>query len=144
MSHFAHVTNGIVDNVIVVEQDVIDSGLFGPPNEWIQTSYNTKNGVHVGPDGLPDGGVALRGHFAGIGFTYDAEHDVFYPPKPVPSWILNTTTWSWEPPTPMPTTPADAGKVYQWNETTLSWDQVVFPPPPSANTVSGRNYLIPN
>ena len=68
------------------------------PGQWVQTSYNTRGGVHYGPDGEPDGGVALRGNYAGIGFIYDAERDVFYPPQPGPEWTLNTTTWLWEAP----------------------------------------------
>ena len=82
MSHFAHVQNGIVDQVIVAEQDFIDSGAVGPANEWVQTSYNTHGNIHYGQDGQPDGGVALRGNYAGIGYTYDAQNDVFYAPQP--------------------------------------------------------------
>jgi len=75
MSHFAHITNGIVDNVIVAEQDFIDSGAVGEPSEWIQTSFNTVEGVHK------QGGTPLRKNFAGVGFTYDKEKDCFIPPK---------------------------------------------------------------
>lgn len=80
MSHFAQVKDGIVVNVIVAEQDFIDTGLVGDPAEWIQTSYNTRDGVHYGPDGLPDGGIALRQNYAGIGYTYDPVLDAFFPP----------------------------------------------------------------
>jgi len=111
MSHFAKVINGIVDNVIVAEQDVIDSGVFG--TGWIQTSYNTNKNQH--PNGTP-----LRGNFAGIGFTYDKENDVFYPPSPYPSWILNTENWSWEPPEPYPT---EAEGWYKWDEDNLIWSK---------------------
>ena len=87
----------------------------------IQTSYNTRGGVHYDPNtGEPDGGVALRGNYAGIGYVYDAVHDVFYPSKPFPSWTLNTKTWSWDPPVPMPQ-PVE-GKQPQWNEETQNWD----------------------
>lgn len=117
MSHFAQIDeNSIVTNVIVAEQDFIDTGAVGDPTKWIQTSYNTRAGVHYGSDGQPDGGVALRGNYAGLGFVYDKENDVFYPQKPFNSWTLNTTTWSWEPPTTMPT-----DKPYMWDEDTLSW-----------------------
>jgi len=75
MSHFAHITNGVVDNVIVAEQDFIDSGAVGEPSEWIQTSFNTVEGVHK------QGGTPLRKNFAGVGFTYDKEKDCFIPPK---------------------------------------------------------------
>jgi hypothetical protein len=112
MAHFAQVENGIVMQVIVAEQDVIDSGLFG--TGWVQTSYNTFGGQHK------LGGTPLRGNFAGIGFTYDRENDVFYAPQPFPSWTLNTTTWLWEAPTPMP-----EGGIYTWDEATLSWVEVI-------------------
>jgi hypothetical protein len=77
MSHFAKVENGIVTQVIVAEQDVINSGLFGAPHTWVQTSYNTHNGVHA------LGGTPLRKNFAGIGYTYDSVADEFNPPEPV-------------------------------------------------------------
>jgi len=121
MSHFARVQNGIVTQVIVAEQDVINTGLFGPASEWIQTSYNTRGGVHYDPvTNKPDGGIALRGNFAGLGYTYNASQDVFYAPQPFPSWVLNNKTWMWEAPVAMPTD----GKIYAWNEATKSWDVI--------------------
>ena len=117
MSHFAKVENEIVTQIIVAEQDVIDSGLFGDPASWIQTSYNTHGGVHYGPDGNPDGGIALRGNYAFIGGIYDKTHDVFYASQPYASWTLNQSTWLWEPPIPYP---ADNHR-YNWDETTTSW-----------------------
>ena len=120
MSHFAKVENGLVVQVIVAEQDFINSGLVGPASEWVQTSYNTRGGVHYGEDGQPDGGTALRGNYAGIGYTYDSTHDVFYAPQPYPSWTLNNTTWMWEPPVPYPTD----DKMYQWNEEDRNWVEV--------------------
>jgi hypothetical protein len=121
MSHFAKVENGKVTQVIVAEQDFIDSGAVGNPAQWIQTSYNTRGGVHYGQDGQPDGGVALRGNYAGIGYSYDYINDVFIPPKPYPSWVLNQTTWTWDAPTPRP----DDGKLYQWDEATKAWTELV-------------------
>ena len=117
MSHYAKVENGIVVNVIVAEQDFIDE--LPDKQDWIQTSYNTQKNVHLGPDRKPDGGVALRGNYAGIGFTYDSVNDVFIPPTPFTSWVLNNSTWTWEPPFPAPT-----DGMYLWNETTLSWNKV--------------------
>ena len=111
MSHFAKVENGIVTQVIVAEQDVIDSGLFG--TGWVQTSYNTHGGQH--PEGRP-----LRKNYAGLGFTYDSSRDAFIPPKPFASWTLNETTCLWDAPTPMPTD----NKRYSWNEEQLIWDEV--------------------
>jgi hypothetical protein len=110
MSHFAKIENGIVTEVIVAEQDVIDSGLFG--SSWVQTSYNTHGNQH--PNGTP-----LRGNYAGIGHTYDATNDVFYAPQPYPSWILNNTTWTWESTIPYP----QDGKLYTWDESTLTWNE---------------------
>ena len=118
MSHFAQVVNGIVQQVIVAEQDVIDSGMFG--TGWVQTSYNTRGGIHYGQDGQPDGGVALRANYAGIGYAYDSTNDVFYAPQPFSSWSLNQTTWLWVPPTPYPTDTKD----YYWDEPTLSWVEI--------------------
>lgn len=114
MSHFAKVCDGKVVQVIVAEQDFFNTFVDTSPGEWIQTSYNTFGGQHK------LGGTPLRGNYAGIGFTYDRENDVFYAPKPFPSWTLNTTTWLWEAPTPMP-----EGGIYTWDEATLSWVEVI-------------------
>ena len=108
MSHFAKVENGVVTQVIVAEQDVIDSGLFG--TGWVQTSYNTSGGQH--PEGRP-----LRKNYAGIGFKYDADLDAFIPFQPFPSWVLNENTCLWESPIPYP----QDGKEYIWNEEQLNW-----------------------
>jgi hypothetical protein len=108
--HFAKVENGLVVQVIVAEQDVIDSGIFG--HGWVQTSYNTHGGVHA------NGNTPLRKNYAGIGFTYDEQRDAFIPPKPYPSWTLNESTCLWDCPVAMPT----EGGPYTWNETNQSWD----------------------
>lgn len=121
MAHFAQVDeNDIVIQVIVAEQEFIDSGLVGAPAQWIQTSYNTRNGVHYGPDGQPDGGIALRANYATIGCTYDRVNDVFYAAKPanLPSFIsTGAPTWDWTYPVPRP---AERYK-YRWDEETVSW-----------------------
>ena len=97
MSHFAQIDeNNIVTQVIVIEQDVVDTGLFGDPNSWIQTCYNTHAGVHS------QGGSPLRKNYAGIGYTYDSTRDAFIPPKPFNSWTLNEETCLYEAPIPMP------------------------------------------
>ena len=108
MAHFAKVVNDIVEQVIVAEQDVIDSGIFG--EGWIQTSYNTYGGQH--PEGRP-----LRKNYAGVGYTYDSTRDAFIPPKPYASWTLNEVTCLWDAPTPKPTD----GQLYYWDEATLNW-----------------------
>jgi hypothetical protein len=102
MSYFAQVENGIVINVIVADQEFIDSGVVG--TNWIETSA--------------DG--SFRAHYAGIDFIYDSIDDVFYPPAPYASWILNKTTYTWESPIPYPTD----GKFYVWKEDILNWLEV--------------------
>jgi len=80
VSHFAKVIDGIVAEVLVIEQDVIDTGMFGKiPSLFVQTSYNTYGGQH--PEGRP-----LRKNFAGIGYTYDPLRDAFIAPQPFASW----------------------------------------------------------
>ena len=106
MSHFAKVTDGKVTQVIVAEKEFFNTYVDSTPGEWIQTSYNTRGGVHYGQDGNPDGGVALRGNYAGIGYIYDRTNDVFYAPQPGADWVLNKTTWTWENPNPVEPTPA--------------------------------------
>lgn len=122
MGHFAKVLDGKVINVIVAEPEFFDNFIDTSPGAWIQTSYNTKGNLHYGQDGKPDGGVALRGNYAGIGYTYDTQNDVFYAPKPYPSWTLNESTWTWEAPTPMPTD----GKIYQWDESSQNWNEITL------------------
>ena len=135
MSHYAEIDeNNVVTRVIVAEQPVIDSGALGEPSNWIQTSYNTRGGVHYTPnsttcrDGCnssgpsssaPDGGVALRKNYAGKGFTYDKDRDAFISPKPFESWVLNEDSCCWEPPVPYP---ADK-KSYLWDENSKTWEK---------------------
>ena len=118
MAHFAKIDeNNIVTQVLVIEQDVIDTGNFGDPASWIQTSYNTRGGVHT------LGGTPLRKNYAGIGYTYDRIRDAFIPPKPYASWELNEDTCLWEAPVPYP----DDGKLYTWDEPTVSWVELPVP-----------------
>lgn len=115
MSHFAQIDeNNIVVQVIVAEQDFINSGIVGDPSKWIQTSYNTRAGKH--PEGRP-----LRKNYAGIGYFYDAERDAFIPPKPFESWILNEFTCLWNPPIPLP----NDEKIYVWSEEQMNWIEVI-------------------
>jgi hypothetical protein len=121
MTHFAKVQNGIVTQVIVAEPEFFNTFVDSSPGEWIQTSYNTKGGVHYAPNNhKPDGGVALRKNYAGIGFTYNKELDAFIPPQPYASWVLNEETCNWESPVPYP---ADSNE-YIWNEETQSWELI--------------------
>jgi len=130
MTYFARVEitsiSGIflVTQVIRADQEFVDT----QPGTWILTDYNTYGNVHYAPSppaepGTPDGGTPIRANYAGIGYTYDTNYTigaytgVFYAPQPYPDWILNTSTFLWEAPVPMPT----EGGPYLWDEATLSW-----------------------
>ena len=103
MSNYAKVLNGLVLEVIVADASFFDTFVDTSPGTWWQTSYNTRGGIHYGQDGQPDGGVALRGNYAGIGYTFnesvvqDGVIGVFYAPDPGAGYVLNTQTWLWEP-----------------------------------------------
>ena len=101
MSYFAQVINNRVLKIIAVEQEVIDSGLFGEPLMWMDASY-------LG---------TISKNFPSIGYSYDAMRDAFIPPKPFSSWLLDETTCQWVAPIAMP----QDGLLYDWNETTKSW-----------------------
>ena len=111
MAHFALVDNNIVIQVIVAEQNFIDSGALGNPDMWIQTSYNTSGGVHL------LGGTPLRKNYAGVGYTYDRDLDAFIPPKPFNSWILDQETCLWKAPIDTP----DSINIWLWDEESMSW-----------------------
>ena len=103
MSHFSEIKDGVVQRVIVAEQDFINSGLIGDTFNWVQTSYNNN----------------FRNKFAGVGDTYDKVNDVFVEPQPYPSWTLDSN-YDWQPPIPRP-----AG-IQNWNEETQVWDEVII------------------
>lgn len=103
MSHFAELDeNDIVLRVIVIEQEEINSGRWGDPSRWVQTSYNNN----------------FRARFAGIGYTYDRVRDAFIPPKPFESWIFDEETLDWRAPVPHPD---DDGNIYSWSEEQQAW-----------------------
>jgi hypothetical protein len=117
MSHYAKIENGKVTQVIVAEEKFIStqSGL------WIQTSYNTRGGIHYNPQtGMPsiDQSSALRKNYASIGDIYDSVLDAFYIPQPFSSWTLNEETCVWEAPSQKPNT----GNYY-WDEEQLQWKE---------------------
>ena len=130
MAHFARMNGDVVAEVIVVNNATIENlpfpesepvgiafcqSLFGADSEWLQTSYN----------------ASFRKNYAGVGFVYDAALDAFIPPKPYPSWLLNTETAQWEPPVPYP----NDGKRYYWDEATESWVEIQPEPPVEEPTV---------
>jgi len=98
MSHFAKVIDGTVTQVIVSEQDFINSGAVGDSFLWIQTSYNNN----------------FKGKFASIGDTYS--NDKFIAPHPYPSWSLDDNG-NWQPPVARPID----NNMYAWDEPTTSW-----------------------
>jgi hypothetical protein len=126
MGHYAKVVDGKVNQVIVAEADFFDTFVDSSPGQWIQTSYNTRGGVHYEANSdtpSADQTKALRKNYAGIGYAYDAQRDAFVPPKPFNSWVLDEQTCLWNAPVPMPTD----GKFYEWDEATTSWKEIVLP-----------------
>lgn len=123
MAHFAKVLNENVQQVIVAEPDFFETFVDTSPGEWIQTSYNTRGGVHYNPETnqpSADQSKALRKNYAGIGYTYNRERDAFIPPKPYNSWILNEQTCLWESPVSYPID----NENYVWDEQNVNWKLV--------------------
>lgn len=127
MAHFAKIDeNNIVRRVVVVNNETADNDADGqaflrtlynePDAIWKKTSYNTLENEHL------LGGTPYRINFAAIGDTYDSSLDGFIKSKPndKPSWVLNTTTGTYEPPTPMPEQ-QENGDGWLWDESTTSW-----------------------
>jgi|TARA_B100000900_G_scaffold409283_1_gene424935 hypothetical protein len=122
MAHFAKLGKGNVvltvevvhNNVATSEQAGIDflNKIHNTNDVWKQTSYNTRQGVHI------LGGTPFRKNYAAIGYKYDSTKDAFIAPQPFTSWTLNEETCVWESPVAYP---AD-GKDYVWNETEQQWN----------------------
>ena len=98
-----------------------------PAQMWIQTSYNTASNKHSSGDDSK----AFRGNYAGIGYEWDEDNNIFWPKKPFASWVKNTTTAKWD--SPIGAAPDDltdeekaAGTAYVWNEDDKSWDKTEF------------------
>jgi hypothetical protein len=123
MAHYAFLDNNNI--VFMVIPGVKETAIVNGISDWeqfyseqngyrvLRTSYNTLNGLHL------TGGVPFRGNYAGIGYTYDENLDAFIPPKPYPSWVLNTVTFNWIAPTPYP----EDGEEYEWDESLGVWVQ---------------------
>jgi hypothetical protein len=110
MAHYAFLnSDSIVTEVIVgIDENELIEGL--PPEQWygnfrgqkcVRTSYNNN----------------IRKRYAGIGFRYDEVRDAFIPPQPFLSWLFDEENLNWKAPIPYP----NDGKIYNWNEATLSW-----------------------
>lgn len=126
MAHYAKVRQGKVIKVIVADALFFDNFVDDSPGTWIQTSYNTRGGVHYEPNSnnpSADQSKVLRGNYAGIGYTYDSTYDAFYAPQPYNSWTLNTGSFLWEAPAEYPTGDATGSYTgsYQWSEGELNW-----------------------
>ena len=150
MAHFAKLgANGKViqvltlDNKDMLNADGVEDELVGqqylethnnwPAQMWIQTSYNTQGGKYYENNALSeDQSKAFRGNYAGIGYEWDEDNQIFWPKKPYASWVKNTTTASWDSPigdapalTAEQTSQNEAGTHswgYDWNESGQSWD----------------------
>ena len=143
MAHFAKLgSNGKVIQVLTMDNDKmlnadgvedenvgqqwLETHNNWPAQMWIQTSYNTSNNTHSG------GGTPLRGNYAGIGYTWDEDDQIFWPKKPHASWVKNNSEARWQSPigdAPALTAEqesqntADTHKwYYAWNETNTTWD----------------------
>lgn len=129
MAHFAKIdNNNIVTEVLVIEQEQVNTGLWGDPASFVQTSYNTRGGIYYTPNTNtpdPDQTKQLRKNYAGIGYTYlpnGPDGEGFVPPKPYNSWVLNSSTYLWEAPIPMPQ--PNNPPYYSWDEDTQSWVEI--------------------
>ena len=118
--------DGVEDET--VGQQYLERHNNWPAQMWIQTSYNTSAGTHKSGDNSK----AFRGNYAGIGFIWDEDNNLFYPKKPHASWVLNTTTATWK--SPIGDAPGDltdeekaARTHYVWNEGTGAWDKTTPP-----------------
>jgi len=145
MAHFAKLgANGKVisvltlDNKDMLNADGVEDESVGqqylerhnnwPAQMWIQTSYNTRDNKHSSGDNSK----ALRGNYAGIGYTWDEDDQIFWPKKPFASWLKNMSEARWESPigdapalTEEQTSQNEAGThswIYHWNESGQSWD----------------------
>lgn len=121
MAHYAFLDKNNIVTEVIVGKDEGEEGVdwevhYGEfrGQACKRTSYNTYGGVHS------SGGTPYRKNYAAIGYTYDEGRDAFIPPKPFNSWVLNEDACVWDAPTPYPTD----GKIYSWNEQTLSWDEI--------------------
>ena len=144
MAHFAKLgVNGKVisvhslDNNKLQNADSVEDEAVGqqelqrihgwPAAMWIQTSYNTRGGKYYNADGTEhsDQSKALRGNYAGIGYTWDEDNEIFWPKQPHASWSKNTTTAAWDAPITYPSVTDDGADpvVYNWS---ISWDETAY------------------
>jgi hypothetical protein len=93
---------------------------------WIKTSYNTRGGKYYNADGTEgDQSKALRGNYAGIGYTWDEDNEIFWSKQPHASWSKNTTTASWDAPITYPSVTNDGADPVVWSYN-ISWDETLY------------------
>jgi len=119
-----HNADGVEDET--VGQQYLETHNNWPAQMWIQTSYNTSGNQHK------DGGTPFRGNYAGIGYTWDEDDQIFWPKKPYASWVKHIESASWKSPlgdapdlTDAQTAENTAGThrwSYVWNEANTTWD----------------------
>lgn len=131
MGHYAKVRDEVVVDIIVAEADFFTDFIDTTPGEWIQTSYNTRSGIHYNNEDNDDWTVpsedqskALRKNYAMVGGTYDRDRDAFIPPQLYSSWTLNEDTCQWDPPVDYPDGYESNPELFLWNEADLRWDNV--------------------
>lgn len=137
MAHFAEIDSlNKVIRVLVVDNSIQDGAAYLTEllgGLWVQTSYNTHGGVHYAPNSnppVPDGEPQIGYNYACVGYNYDPIANAFYDIQPYPSWVLNTSTYYWEAPTPPgPAPEAVFPNVYAWDEATVSWILTIWQPP---------------
>jgi hypothetical protein len=132
MAHFAEINQEnivlgvfVVENKFLLDEDGVEQeslgiehlkSVLGQEKTFLQTSYNTYDGINV------SGGAAIRKNYAAPGMIYNQDIDGFIMPKPYPSWTLNESKGAWFPPVPYPD---DAPNLYVWNEDILSWEPFI-------------------
>jgi len=117
MAHYAFIdSNNIVVKVITgVNEDVTQNGVGGSSEAWEQFYASQEWNAGLTCKRTSYNGN-IRKLYAGIGFTYDVDADVFISPSPYPSWVLDINH-DWQPPTPKPS----ADEPYEWSEEDLEW-----------------------
>jgi hypothetical protein len=109
-----------------VGQQYLEQHNNWPAQMWIQTSYNTRGGKYYNQDGTEgDQSKALRGNYAGIGYTWDEDNEIFWPKKPHASWSKNTTTASWDAPITYPSVTDDGADPVVWNWD-ITWNETAY------------------
>lgn len=111
MANYAKIVKAIVVEVVMADDNFLETVKDDSSCIWLKTSYNTSGGVHA------NGGEPLRKNFAVVGHTYDSYRDAFFGPQPHLGWLLDDDTYQWYPPIPKP----EDGQQYVWCDETHNW-----------------------